>query len=191
MFFEKKSAKNAFRIEPWYPDDYEFPVCAMMSSQAAARWDIGERIDSVDEPVDFQIDKPLDLVDNMRWYGGGLLVSSRLFSFLSAHSSCVLGYRARIFHGNDLVSADYFAVNFERSFPCLYSKKAKFSIGKKSGVKFLSKIALAEKRLPSEGVFRLGEVPVYLIASEQFRSGFMASGLIGLRFEPIDVYVGT
>jgi hypothetical protein len=136
------------------------------------------------DPILYEQDKPGPLEDFLYTSMSQFLVSRRLFDVVRSMSTCARGYPAQIFYEGELLSDDYFAVNFEESWSCMDLKKSKFKKSKIHGhIHRVTRLVLCEDRIPrTEQIFRLRDFSVFLIASRAFKDAVENECMSGIGF---------
>lgn len=185
--FARRSEKSLFSVTATYRDRYEFPMCRITNIQDVdVQWVTGRPIQRpIPAVIQYATDKYLPLEDYVL-NSAGVLVSGRLWKFISQVSSCARPYTSEVYFEGKLVGTDYVTVNFECSFPCLDARKSRF---RDVGVgRLLERAVVMESRIPEgEQIFRLGESPADLLASTAFVKGISESGFSGIEFREMRV----
>jgi hypothetical protein len=177
---------NLYRVQPTYPDEYEFPTCWIRNIPDVdlhLKMVSGQPVYSeLPQVIEYQVDRRLPLQDFAITSGSMVLVSRRLLSLIRINSSCGRAYDSTVYFESEVHTDSFKTIVFESRFDCMDDRASRFRDG------LVDRLVVAEQLMPKgEGIFRLGESPVWLLATEQFKTAAEEEGVTGMLFTKVKV----
>lgn len=151
-------------------------------------WTLGEKMKvEVEEPLIFESDESLPVLDYYPCFGGGLLVSEAAVSFLAQLEIKGQAYRAQLSLAKSEVR-DLFAFHLQEKQMCVNRSHSDFDCNpvESEQIERLNKLVIEPSCVKKKPLFRVQEYREWIIATDSFKGSWEKAGFTGCLFEPLE-----
>lgn len=168
--------------------DESFGLCIPRDKWSIMGWSLAESISAdLKEPLVFDSEESLPILDFYPCFGGALLVSEALLALFEKLKLTGKVYSAQLCFTNGELR-DLFAFHLQEKELCVNRSHSDFDKNpvEPDQIERLNKLVIEPSSLKGKTLFRVQEYREWIIASDSFKETWDKSAFTGCLFEPLE-----